>query len=143
MSNFNSRVNNSLKAKSPILPKHVHDEKNGLNYTLHGDYYYPDIDIQNPDSYFIGKWGRMHEKYLREHKTILYNQLVLQGNLSAYLIDLNEQAQTRLELIVQQLQRRECVDEKLKAQDQMLWVKKMNSILNRAEETVLVEMIFV
>ena len=124
------------------LPQKIYDESNGLDYTPHGDYYFPDIIFPKAAPRPIGKWGRMHERFLKEHRPILYQQLVLQGKLNKYLADLNEQAQERLETIIRQMQRSEGVDERMKAQDQMLWVGRMNSIRHRAEEVILHEMVF-
>lgn len=131
------------QANPTILPLHVHDNQNGLDYTLHGDYYLPDIKNPETDSRPIGKWGRMHLVYLKEHKPGLYSRLILSGRLYRDLADLNEQAQARLEVIIQQMQRSEGVDERMKAQDQMLWVGRMNSIRERAEEIILAELIFI
>lgn len=125
------------------LSRHIHDNQNGLGYTLHGDYYYPDLAAPESDSKPIGKWGRMHRDYLKEHKPGMYTQLILSGKLYQTLAELNEQAQARLEVIIRQMQRSEGVDERMKAQDQMLWVGRMNSIRNRAEEIILAELIFI
>lgn len=84
----------------------------------------------------------MHQEYLREHRPILFNDLILRGQLWTYLADLNEQAQNRLEVIIDQMKASEGVTEELKAADQMEWVGAMNSILNRAEEIILREMIY-
>lgn len=117
--------------------------ENGIHYTLHGDYYFPDIIGPQDDPRPIGKWGRIHMRYLQEHRPILYNQLVLQGKLSTYLADLNEQAQKRLEVIIQQMKRDEGVTEQLKAMNQIQWVRRMNSIRQRAKELVLNEMVMI
>ena len=114
---------------------------NGIHYTLRGDYYFPDIIIPEADPRPIGKWGRMHKRYLQEHRPILFNQLVLHGKLSTYLADLNEQAQERLNILVRNMKENEGVDEKMKAQDQMRWVGRMNNIRQRAEESIMAEMI--
>ena len=128
---------------NPHLPRHIHDNQNGLDYTLHGDYYFPDLAAPETDSRPIGKWGRMHLAYLKEHKPVLYSHLILSGRLYRQLAELNDQAQARLEVIIQQMQRSEGVDERMKAQDQMLWVGRMNSIRERAEEIILAELIFI
>ncbi|MBR3018905.1 MAG: TnpV protein, partial [Clostridia bacterium] len=91
----------------------------------------------------IGKWGRMHLAYLKEHKPGLYSHLILSGKLYRQLAELNDQAQARLEAIIRQMQRSEGVDERMKEQDQMLWVGRMNSIRERAEEIILAELIFI
>ena len=112
-----------------------------LNYICCGDYYIPDIRLPE-ESRPIGRWGRMHRDYIKEHRPILFNDLCLKGNLWTYLADLNEQAQNRLELIIEQMKVFEGVTEDMKQHDQMAWVGTMNSIRNRAEEIVLREMIY-
>ena len=112
-----------------------------LNYICCGDYYIPDIRLPE-ESRPIGRWGRMHRDYIKEHRPILFNDLCLKGNLWTYLADFNEQAQNRLELIIEQMKVFEGVTEDMKQHDQMAWVGAMNSIRNRAEEIVLREMIY-
>ena len=124
------------------MKKHIYDEKNGLWYELIGDYYIPVLTLSSEEQRPIGKWGRMHRDYLKEQRPILFNDLILSGQLWSYLADLNEQAQKRLSLIVEQMKASEGVSEKLKATDQMAWVVAMNSIRNRAEEIILREMIY-
>ena len=124
------------------MKKHIYDETNGLWYELIGDYYIPVLTLSSEEQRPIGKWGRMHRDYLKEQRPILFNDLILSGQLWSYLADLNEQAQKRLSLIVEQMKASEGVSEKLKATDQMAWVVAMNSIRNRAEEIILREMIY-
>lgn len=124
------------------MKKHIYDESNGLWYELIGDYYIPVLTLSSEEQRPIGKWGRMHRDYLKEQRPILFNDLILSGQLWSYLADLNEQAQKRLSLIVEQMKASEGVSEKLKATDQMAWVGAMNSIRNRAEEIILREMIY-
>ena len=124
------------------MKKHIYDESNGLWYELVGDYYIPVLTLSSEEQRPIGKWGRMHRDYLKEQRPILFNDLILSGQLWSYLADLNEQAQKRLSLIVEQMKASEGVSEKLKATDQMAWVVAMNSIRNRAEEIILREMIY-
>ena len=112
-----------------------------FNYTLVGDYYLPDIALPEETSP-IGKWGRMHRDYLEQNHPIRFDDLVLSGQLWTYLADLNEQAQERLSLIIEQMKAAEGVTEELKATDQMAWIGAMNSIRNRAEEIILREMIY-
>ncbi|MEF2837913.1 MAG: TnpV protein [Oscillospiraceae bacterium] len=114
---------------------------NGTEYTLVGDYYIPNIALPE-ENRPIGRWGRMHQEYLKEHRPIIFNDLVLSGQLWTHLADLNEQAQERLSLMVEQMQQAEGVTEEMKAVDQMAWVGAMNSIRNRAEEIILREMIY-
>ena len=112
-----------------------------FNYTLVGDYYLPDIALPEETSP-IGKWGRMHRDYLEQNHPIRFDDLVLSGQLWTYLADLNEQAQERLSLIIEQMKASEGVTGELKATDQMAWIGAMNSIRNRAEEIILREMIY-
>ena len=105
-------------------------------------YYIPDLTLTE-ESRPIGRWGRMHREYLREHKPIQYNCLLLSGKLWTYLADLNEQAQDRLERMIDQMKVSEGITEALKASDPMAWVQRMNYIRARAEEIVREELIFV
>lgn len=123
------------------LKERIHDDKNGLDYVLCGDYYIPDLKL--PEKYRpIGRWGRMHRDYIKEYRPVLYNNLLLSGNLWVYLADLNEQAQARLDVIMEQMQEAESITEYLKRTNQMEWVRAMNSIRNRAEEIIIHEMIY-
>ena len=119
------------------MKKHIYDESNGLWYELIGDYYIPILVLPSEEQRPIGKWGRMHREYLREHCPILLNDLILSGQLWTYLAGLNEQAQRRLQLIIRQMQEAESVTEEMKADDQMAWVGAMNNIRSRAEEITL------
>lgn len=112
-----------------------------LNYIRCGDYYIPDIRLPE-ENRPIGKWGRLHRDYIKEHRPVLFNDLCLSGELWTYLADLNEQAHIRLELIIKQMAASDGVTEDMKAADQMAWVGAMNNIRNRAEEIVLAELIY-
>ena len=113
-----------------------------IQYIRVGDYFIPDLELpEEPRP--IGKWGRMHRDYLRERKPIQYNCLLLSGKLWTYLADLNEQSQTRLARVIEQMKAAEGITEALKASDAMAWVQRMNSIRNRAEEIVREELIYV
>ena len=114
---------------------------NNMEYVLVGDYYIPDLKLPNKERP-IGTYGRMHREYLKEHNPMMFNDLVLDGQLWTYLADLNEQVQERLSLIVEQMKAAEGVTEELKAADQMAWIRAMNSIHNRAEEIVLEEIVY-
>ena len=125
------------------LKKHIHDNTNGLDYTLVNDYYLPNLTAAAPaEQHPIGRWGRLHKNYLKEQHPIRYNQLVLSGELGSYLAKLDEQAEEQLALIVRQMQEAEGVTEALKAANQMEWVQRMNNIRNRAEEIVKAELVF-
>ena len=115
--------------------------ENGIDYILVGDYYIPDLKL--PEEHRpIGKYGRMHREYLREVHPAKLNTLTLTGELWTYLADLNEQAQERLDTIMEQMKTAEGVTEELKRTHQMEWVQRCNNIHNRAEEIVLHEMIY-
>ena len=111
-----------------------------IHYIRMGDYYIPDLTLPE-EKRPIGKWGRMHRDYLREHNPIQYNCLLLSGELWTYLADLNEQAQDRLDRIIEQMKTAEGITEALKASDPMMWVQRMNNIRARAEEIIREEMI--
>jgi len=111
-----------------------------LNHIRCGDYYIPDIRLPE-ETRSIGRWGRMHRDYIKEHNPIRFNDLCLSGKQWTYLADLNEQVQSRIELIIEQMKAAEGVTERMKQHDQMAWVRAMNSIRNRAEEIILREMI--
>ena len=125
------------------LPKHITNEQTGICYTLHGDYYLPDLTLpETEDNRPIGKWGRMHRRYLETYHPIQFNQLVLSGTLWTNLADLNEQAQVRMDTLIAQMKTAEGVTESLKAADPMAWVQRMNSIRARAEEIIREEIIY-
>ena len=107
-----------------------------------GDYFIPDLKLTE-ETRPIGKWGRMHRDYLKEHHPIRFTNLVLSGNLWTYLADLNEQAQQRMETLISQMQAAEGITERLKASNPMAWAQRMNNIQARAEEIVREELIFV
>ena len=125
------------------LKKHILDNANGLDYTLVNDYYLPNLtSAALAEQHPIGRWGRLHKNYLKERHPILYNQLVLSGELGSFLAKLDEQAEEQLALIVQQMQKSEGVTEALKAANQMEWVQRMNNIRNRAEEIIYNEIVY-
>ena len=126
------------------LKNTLHDSNNGLDYTLVNDHYLPNLTAAAPaEQHPTGRWGRLHKRYLKEHHPIRYNQLLLSGELGSYRAKLDKQAGEQLALIIRQMQEAEGVDEALKAADQLEWVRRMNSIRNRAEEIIKTELIFV
>ena len=145
------------------LKKSIHDNTTGLDYTLVNDHYLPNLTAEAPaEQHPTGRWGRLHKKYLKEHHPIRYNQLLLSGELSGYLVQLgkiaaqlrsgelsgslaklDKQTEEQLALTVRQMQEAEGVTEALKAANQLDWVRRMNSIRNRAEEIIKSELIFV
>ena len=126
------------------LKNTLHDSNNGLDYTLVNDHYLPNLTAAAPaEQHPTGRWGRLHKRYLKEHHPIRYNQLLLSGELGSYLATLDKQAEEHLALTIRQMQEAEGVTEALKAADQLEWVRRMNSIRNRAEEIIKTELIFV
>ena len=126
------------------LKNTLHDSNNGLDYTMVNGYYLPNLTVAAPtEQHPTGRWGRLHKRYLKEHHPIRYNQLLLSGELSSYLAKLDKQAEEQLALIIRQMQEAEGVTEALKAANQLDWVRRMNSIRNRAEEIIKTELIFV
>ena len=126
------------------LKNTLHDSNNGLDYTMVNGYYLPNLTVAAPtEQHPTGRWGRLHKRYLKEHHPIRYNQLLLSGELGGYLAKLDKQAEEQLALTVWQLQEAEGVTEALKAANQLDWVRRMNSIRNRAEEIIKTELIFV
>lgn len=118
------------------MKESIRDTTNGLDYTLVSDHYLPNLTAAAPAEHPTGRWGRLHKKYLEEHHPVRYNQLVLSGELGGYLAKLDKQTEEQLALIIRQMQETEGVTEALKAADQLEWVRRMNSIRNRAEEII-------
>lgn len=126
------------------LKNTLHDSNNGLDYTMVKGYYLPNLTVAAPtEQHPTGRWGRLHKRYLKEHHPIRYNQLLLSGELGSYLAKLDKQAEEQLALIIRQMQEAEGVTEALKAANQLEWVRRMNSIRNRAEEIIQKELIFI
>ena len=126
------------------LKNTLHDSNNGLDYTMVNGYYLPNLTVAAPtEQHPTGRWGRLHKRYLKEQHPIRYNQLLLSGELGDYLAKLDKQAEEQFALTVRQMQEAEGVTEALKAADQLEWVRRMNSIRNRAEEIIKTELIFV
>lgn len=121
----------------------IHDNANGLDYTLVNDHDLPNLTVAAPAEHPTGRWGRLHKTYLKEQHPIRYNQLLLSGELGNYLAKLDKQAEEQLALTIRQMQETEDVTEALKTADQLEWVRQMNSIRNRAEEIIKTELIFI
>ena len=115
--------------------------ENGIDYILVGDYYIPDLKLPE-ENRPIGRYGRLHREYLKQEHPARYSSLILTGKLWTYLADLNEQAEERLDLIMEQMKAAEGVTEELKAQNQLEWVGRMNNIRSRAEAIIKNEMIY-
>ena len=116
-------------------------KKNGLSYTLHGDYYLPDLEI-NEEEPTYGKYGIMRKQFLIEHRSAKYQYLVLTGKLTEHLNQADKEVKEKVEMLIEQMAEQWGVTEELKMQDQMEWVRRMNNIKNVAEEMVLLEIIY-
>ena len=117
------------------MEKHIYNEQTGISYTLHGDYYLPDLALSDEEKGVeIGVWGQRHLRYIKQHRKVLYLNLLTSGKLNGYLADINKQAEDMLSRLVEQMAEREGVTEELKANSQMEWVARMNNIRNRATE---------
>ena len=115
------------------MKKQIYDEKNGLSYTLYGDYYFPDLEI-NEEEPTYGKYGIMRKQFLKEHRSARYQYLVLTGKLTEHLNQVDKETREKVEMLVEQMAERWGGTEELKLQDQMEWVRRMNNIKNVAEE---------
>ena len=117
-------------------------EQTGGRYIQCGDYLIPDLELPDEEHYPIGKYGRMRMCYLKEHRPVIYNQLILSGKLYAHLGEIEQTCQEWLKRMIPQMKKAEGVTKALKAADQMEWVRRMNSIHNRVEEIVLTELVY-
>ena len=124
------------------MDKYIYDENNGLWYELQGDYYIPCLTIPEEEQRPISIWGRRHLRYIREYRKGLYNSLLLNMTLNSYLAELNEQAEDMFFRLVNELAEKEGITEALKAENQMLWVQRMNAIRETAEEIINIDLIF-
>ncbi len=117
-------------------------EEMGGTYRQEGDYLIPNLLLPDESEYQIGKYGRMRRSYLKEHRPILYANLLISGTLHRHIAEIDRTCNERMEIIVSDMAKQEGVTEALKADDQMEWVRRMNSIRNRAEEIVLTELVY-
>lgn len=124
------------------MKKHITDEKTGIRYTLHGDYYLPDLALPAEKENPIGIWGRKHLHYLKEHKRLVYLNLLTSGRLNEYLVSIDEQAEDMFSRLVMEYADRQGVTEQLKAENQLFWVGKMNNIRACVREVVEREIIY-
>lgn len=124
------------------MKKHIYDDNNGLSYTLHGDYYLPDLVLPEEEPVTYGKYGMLRRTFLKEHKKGIYSLLLTQGKLVEHLNQVDREANDKMELLVQEMAKLEGVTEKLKEENQMLWIGMMNNINNAAEEIVLLEIVY-
>lgn len=123
------------------MKKQIYDEKNGLSYTLYGDYYFPDLEI-NEEEPTYGKYGIMRKQFLKEHRSARYQYLVLTGKLTEHLNQVDKEVREKVEILMEQMAEQWGVTEELKMQDQMEWVRRLNNIQATAEEIALKEIIY-
>ena len=123
------------------MDKYIFNENNGLWYELISDYYFPCLTVPTEEEQPVGVWGQRHKRYLKEHRPALYNALLLSGKLNSFLADIDQQAQKRMDTIIQQMA--QGITEVMKAADPMAWVGRMNNIQKCAREMVGEEIIYV
>ena len=124
------------------MDKYIYNEKNGLWYELQGDYYLLCLKLPEEPEAHIGIWGQRHRRYLKGHHKALYTSLLTSGKLNSYLADIDRQAEEMFSRLVKQLSEKEGVTEAIKAENQMLWVQRMNNIRSAAMEVVSNELIY-
>ena len=123
------------------MEKHIYDEKNGLSYTLHGDYYLPDL-VLNEEEPTYGKYGMLRRQFLKEYRSARYQYLLLIGKLTEHLNQIDQEARKQVEILMEQMVKKQGATEELKAQDQMKWVRLMINIKSSAEEIVVKNTIY-
>lgn len=124
------------------MKKQIYDEKNGMSYTLHGDYYLPDLVLREEEPTY-GKYGMLRKQFLKEHRSARYHYLLLTGKLNEHLNQTDQEAREQVEMLMKQMAEKKDVTEELKVQDQMKWVGLMNNIKVSAEEIILKNMVYV
>ena len=124
------------------MEKYKFDESNGLWYELQGDYYLPCLKLPEEERVYIGIWGQRHLRYLKGNRRVLLSNLQLSGELNSYLADIDRQAEEMFERLVKQMAECEGVTEKLKADNQMAWISRVNNIRSRAAEIVYNDLIY-
>ena len=124
------------------MEKYIFDERNGLWYELQGDYYLPCLKLPEKGQQPVGLWGQRHLRYIKQHRKVLYTNLLTSGMLNEYLAALDKQADDMFFRLVKQMAEREGVTETLKTENQMEWVGRMNNIRSRAKEVINNELIF-
>ena len=125
------------------MEKHIYNEQTGISYTLHGDYYLPDLALSDEEKGVeIGVWGQRHLRYIKQHRKVLYLNLLTSGKLNGHLADIDKQAEDMLSRLVKQMAEREGVTEQLKADNQMEWVTRMNNIRQRVTEIINEEIVY-
>lgn len=124
------------------MKKQIYDEKNGMSYTLHGDYYLPDLVLREEEPTY-GKYGMLRKQFLKEHRSARYQYMLLTGKLNEHLNQIDQEVREQVETLMEQMIEKQGVTEELKAQDQMKWVRLMNNIKASAEEMVLREILYI
>ena len=124
------------------MQKNIYNEQTGISYTLQGNYYLPDLTLPPEEEKHIGVWGQRHLRYLKQHRRILYTNLLPSGRLNSYLADINEQAENMFLKLVEQMAEHEGISEKLKSEHPMEWIGRMNALRESAVEIVNAEVIF-
>lgn len=124
------------------MKKNFTDKRTGISYTLQGDYYLPDLELPAEEQQPIGVWDQRHLRHIKQHCKVLYTNLLASGKLSSYLADINQQAEEMISRLVKEYAEKEYLTEQLKADNQMVWVQKMNNIRNCATEIINNEVIF-
>lgn len=125
------------------MKQHFTDEKTGIRYTLQGDYYLPDLALPAEEQQTIGIWGQRHLRHIKQNRKVLYTNLLTSGKLNIYLADINRQAEEMFSRLVKELVEKEGITETLKAENQMLWVQRMNAVQETATEIVNNDLVFV
>ena len=125
------------------MKQHFTDEKTGIRYTLQGDYYLPDLALPAEEQTEVGLWGKRHLRYIKQHRKVSYTNLLTSGKLNGYLADLDKQAEDMFFRLVKQIAEKEGITETLKAENQMLWVQRMNAVQETATEIVNNDLVFV
>ena len=125
------------------MEKRIYNEQTGIGYTLQGDYYLPDLKLPEQENKPIGLWGHRHLRYIKQHRKILYINLLTSGKLNEHLADIDKQAENMLFRLVKQIAEREGVTEQLKADNQMEWVARMNNIRSRVVEIINTDLIYI
>lgn len=123
------------------MKKQIYDEKNGMSYTLHGDYYLPDLVLREEEPIY-GKYGMLRKQFLKEYRSAKYQYLLLTGKLTKHLNQIDQEARKQVEILMEQMVKKQGATEELKAQDQMKWVRLMINIKSSAEEIVVKNTIY-
>lgn len=132
-----------MRDKEKRMKKYIYDKKNGLSYTLTGDYYLPDLLPPQGEIPNYGKYGSLRLRYLKEYKRGMYASLLTKGKLVKHLNTVDKESSERMEYLIQSMKQQHGITEQLKAEDQMKWVGLMNNIKSAAEEIVLKELVYI